>query len=84
MNKKEFDKWNDVKKKTHHKHVSVLYREQEIWWCSLGVNIGVVRRLGKISDSQFAQLEAAMERFIKNNRNKTDSLRSPRVPNGNK
>ena len=37
--KKNFDSWNERKKKIeerkpHH------YREGEVWWCSLGVNVG--------------------------------------------
>jgi mRNA interferase MazF len=145
MGEKEFDKWNEAKKRIHYRNVKILYREQEIWWCSFGVNVGVeadgkndlfarpvivfrkfnkdmfwglpltakarpnkpfyfvftlheeqrtailsqmrllsskrlIRRLGKISDKQCMLLAFAMEQFI----NKTDPLRGPRVPNGNK
>jgi mRNA interferase MazF len=41
--KKDFDRWNEVKKATHEKimaHKS-FPKEREIWWCSVGVNIGV-------------------------------------------
>ena len=37
--KKDFDEWNEVKKKTD-KEKSRLYTVREIWWCRLGVNIG--------------------------------------------
>lgn len=37
---KDFDKWNENKKKLHNHDVSSFYHEREIWWCSLGVNVG--------------------------------------------
>ncbi len=36
---KDFDGWNEVKKKTHVERPR-LYTTREIWWCRLGVNIG--------------------------------------------
>ena len=38
--KKDFDKWNIVKKKTNAERPR-LYTVREIWWCRLGVNIGI-------------------------------------------
>jgi len=39
---KNFDQWNDIKKKTQNKSVpdDFFFLEREIWWASLGVNIG--------------------------------------------
>ena len=37
---KEFDKWNDRKKEIHNEPVAPYYNEREIWWCSLGINVG--------------------------------------------
>ena len=37
---KDFDKWNELKKKLHVRQERLLFHEREIWWCSLGVNIG--------------------------------------------
>ena len=39
---KDFDKWNELKKKLHisEKAKDFYFREREIWWCSIGVNIG--------------------------------------------
>ncbi|MEK7144335.1 MAG: type II toxin-antitoxin system PemK/MazF family toxin [Patescibacteria group bacterium] len=37
--KKDFDQWNEVKKRTHAEHPR-LYTVREIWWCALGVNVG--------------------------------------------
>ena len=37
---KDFDKWNKLKKKLHLRAEEVLFHEREIWWCSLGLNIG--------------------------------------------
>lgn len=39
-NKKEFAIWNEKKKKIHLDERSIYFRKREIWWCSLGVNIG--------------------------------------------
>lgn len=37
---KKFDEWNSVKKSIHQTSRNVLFHEREIWWCSLGSNIG--------------------------------------------
>lgn len=37
--KKDFDGWNNAKKKTNAEHPR-LYTVREIWWCRLGVNVG--------------------------------------------
>lgn len=37
---KDFDTWNNIKKETHSKNIAPLFSEREVWWCSLGVNIG--------------------------------------------
>ena len=37
---KDFDKWNEEKKRIHHKEDSKLYQKREIWWLSLGANVG--------------------------------------------
>ncbi|MDO8551991.1 MAG: type II toxin-antitoxin system PemK/MazF family toxin [bacterium] len=36
---KDFDGWNEAKKKTNAEHPR-LYTVREIWWCRFGVNIG--------------------------------------------
>ena len=38
--KKNFDEWNKVKKELNRSRFSGFVHEREIWWCSLGVNIG--------------------------------------------
>jgi len=38
--KKEFDRWNFLKKKIDSNNKKIFYHEREIWWSSLGVNIG--------------------------------------------
>ncbi|OGG53045.1 hypothetical protein A3H16_03180 [Candidatus Kaiserbacteria bacterium RIFCSPLOWO2_12_FULL_53_8] len=40
MQPKGFDRWNEQKKKLHASEREMLFHEREIWWCSLGVNIG--------------------------------------------
>lgn len=37
---KDFDNWNIEKKVLHEKSATIFYHEREIWWCSLGVNVG--------------------------------------------
>ncbi len=38
---KDFDRWNGVKKATDDKLVNFDVHEREIWWMSLGINVGV-------------------------------------------
>lgn len=38
--KKDFDRWNSLKKKLHRRSEAPFYHPREVWWCSLGVNIG--------------------------------------------
>ena len=37
---KDFDNWNIQKKKTQAIPERALFKEREVWWCSLGVNVG--------------------------------------------
>ena len=37
---KDFDRWNEHKKRIHADAGNKLYHEREVWWCSLGVNVG--------------------------------------------
>ena len=37
---KDFDKWNEVKKRVHHEERKVNIRSGEIRWVSFGVNVG--------------------------------------------
>ncbi|MDP3764258.1 MAG: type II toxin-antitoxin system PemK/MazF family toxin [bacterium] len=39
--KKDFQKWHALKSNIEEHNKPPLFREQEIWWCSLGANIGV-------------------------------------------
>lgn len=38
--KKDFQKWHGLKEQLHEHEGSALFHEREIWWCSLGANIG--------------------------------------------
>jgi mRNA interferase MazF len=40
MHHKDFDAWNERKKKIDAEAKAVLYHTREIWWCSLGTNVG--------------------------------------------
>lgn len=37
---KDFDRWNQKKKIIHQTEFSGFVHEREIWWCSLGFNVG--------------------------------------------
>ena len=39
-NLKDFDGWNNKKKNIHKNGLAKLYGAREVWWCSLGINIG--------------------------------------------
>ncbi len=41
MHKKDYNTWNNEKKYLNNKDVKLYFSEREIWWCSLGINIGV-------------------------------------------
>ena len=38
--RKDFDSWNKNKKRIHADNENKLYHQREVWWCSLGVNVG--------------------------------------------
>jgi hypothetical protein len=38
--KKDFDGWNETKKRTDSRRGAPFYHEREVWWCTLGVNVG--------------------------------------------
>ena len=37
---KDFDNWNRQKKSTNERQIRAPFREGDIWWCSLGANVG--------------------------------------------
>jgi mRNA-degrading endonuclease toxin of MazEF toxin-antitoxin module len=37
---KDFDSWNTQKKKLEEINPTLHFHEREIWWCSLGLNVG--------------------------------------------
>lgn len=39
--KKDFDKWNIAKKKTHNQETEVIFYQREVWWWITGTNIGI-------------------------------------------
>lgn len=41
MTEKDFDKWNEIKKSVEEKPDNFGVHDREIWWVSLGLNIGV-------------------------------------------
>lgn len=37
---KDFINWNDLKTTINNKGIHAIFKEREIWWCNVGVNIG--------------------------------------------
>jgi mRNA interferase MazF len=37
---KDFEEWNKNKQQIHNQGENKLYHAREVWWCSLGINIG--------------------------------------------
>jgi mRNA interferase MazF len=37
---KDFNRWNEQKKVLEQRQDKVLFKEGEIWWCAIGLNIG--------------------------------------------
>jgi mRNA interferase MazF len=37
---KDFDSWNEKKKNLNNSGIYKLYHKREVWWCSLGINVG--------------------------------------------
>lgn len=37
---KDFDSWNKIKKHINKRDINSFYYPREIWWCSLGLNVG--------------------------------------------
>ena len=37
---KDFDSWNEQKKRVDAQEFGRLYRAREVWWCALGINVG--------------------------------------------
>lgn len=48
---KDFDNWNNKKKSLENKSSSYLFKTGDIWWCSVGLNIGT-ESCGKGTDYQ--------------------------------
>ncbi|MBP7846022.1 MAG: type II toxin-antitoxin system PemK/MazF family toxin [Candidatus Pacebacteria bacterium] len=38
--KKDFDKWNTKKKSLEERNKKFLFKTGDIWWCSVGLNVG--------------------------------------------
>jgi mRNA-degrading endonuclease toxin of MazEF toxin-antitoxin module len=37
---KDFDGWSRKKRRIHDERTTIFCHEREVWWCTLGVNIG--------------------------------------------
>jgi hypothetical protein len=45
---KDFDRWNIEKQYVNRIEKEFYFFEREIWWCALGVNIGVGVKRGAV------------------------------------
>ena len=36
---KDFDSWNELKKTLETQEKQILFKEREIWWTSIGINV---------------------------------------------
>lgn len=41
MEEKNFDAWNQIKKSIHARNSYAYAHPREVWWCCLGLNVGV-------------------------------------------
>lgn len=37
---KDFTEWNRIKGQLHTEHPAPTFQEREVWWCSIGINVG--------------------------------------------
>ena len=37
---KDFQTWTNIKEESHLREFRALFKEREVWWCKLGVNVG--------------------------------------------
>ena len=37
---KYFNQWNEVKKEIDGRQKSLFFKERDVWWCSIGLNVG--------------------------------------------
>jgi len=52
---KNFDKWNREKKSIETSKGIIFYHTREIWWCSPGINVGLVN--GKVAKALISQIK---------------------------
>ena len=59
----EFDTWNEQKKSIHNIQQCPMFKEREVWWCSLGANVGDEQN-GK--GSSFTRPVLVLKKFNRN------------------
>ena len=60
---KDFDSWNTKKRFIHARVLNMYFKEREVWWCSLEVNIGFEQD-GR--GSEFRRPVLVLRKFSKN------------------
>jgi mRNA interferase MazF len=60
---KDFDQWNSMKKKIDLIHQVVNFAERELWWCSIGLNIGSEQHS---ENSNFSRPVLVLKKFTEN------------------
>ena len=59
---KHFQQWHQKKEKLHNNERKVFFHEREVWWCSLGANIGFV------GEENYKQIQKAVIHLVMYNR----------------
>ena len=58
---KDFDKWNNSKKLINENNRQVFGYPREVWWCSLGVNVG--SEIDGKNEEDFKRIQNAFKNF---------------------
>ena len=61
---KDFDGWNEEKKTTHARKDMLLYRERDVRWCRLGINVGFEQDGTGMSHSRPVIIFKAFSRYV--------------------
>ena len=76
--KKDFDDWNKNKKVINDDNENKLYHTRELWWCSLGLNVGseqdgtgkdidtkrFINKVGVLDLEAFKKITKAVKEFL--------------------
>ena len=61
---KDFDRWNEQKKRVDAQESGRLYRAREVWWCKLGINVGFEKDGTGVAHSRPVLVLKAFSAFV--------------------